>query len=104
MDLLEALENEGFAVPPEVHDASQRLDGQYLISCYPNGAGCPPQRLYNSRIARELLDVAATVLAFVRNFSPAFERQKLCREITARGKASLERPWSLCPWQTGLFC
>jgi HEPN domain-containing protein len=80
VDLLEALENEGFSVPPEVHEAAQRLDGQYLISRYPNGAGGPPHRLYNSRIARELLDAAERVLAFARDFSSAFEQTEALPE------------------------
>lgn len=64
--LVRALSDGGLSVPADVDRAPRHLDLHYAQSRYPNGFGADPTEHYDVTLARESIDQAESVVAFVR--------------------------------------
>lgn len=70
VELLDLLENAGRPVPDDVQAAARRLDIHYIASRYPNGAGGPPESLYDEKLAQEALEWMSAIKEFAKSQMP----------------------------------
>ena len=65
VNILKILKSEGIDVAV-IELAAKKLDGHYIQSRYPNGAGGPPEDFYSKEIAEEAIECLKMISNFVK--------------------------------------
>ena len=67
LELLTRLRQTGLEISEELFHPARKLDRSYLDSRYPNALGGPPEKFYDEKTSRELVEWAQSVMDFAKS-------------------------------------